>query len=122
MEISVLSMIASAVLVLVCLFLVISPFFRNELNLFQPVTDLSAHENKAALMTTLNEIEFEHKMHKISDEDYKHLKKQYEVLLTDLMRKEDQTVQEAVNQDVLKEVEAEIEHELRKRQEEQGRK
>jgi hypothetical protein len=122
MEISVLSMIASAVLVLVCLFLVISPFFRNELNLFQHVTDLSAHENKAALMTTLNEIEFEHKMHKISDEDYKTLKRQYEVLLSDLMRKEDLSVQKDVNQDVLKEVEAEIENEIRRRQEEQGRK
>jgi hypothetical protein len=120
MEISVLSMIASAVLVLVCLFLIISPFFKNEMNLFHPVADLSAYENKTALMTTLNEIEFEHKMHKISDEDYKKLKKQYEILLSDILKEEEQLVQKEVNHDVLKEVEAEIELELRKRKEEQG--
>jgi hypothetical protein len=122
MEISVLSMIASAVLVLVCMYLVISPFFKNELNLFQPVIDLSAHDQKAALMTTLNEIEFEHKMHKVSDEDYQKLKKQYEVMLSDLLKDSQQTVQKEVDRDLLKEVEMEIESELRKRQEEQGRK
>jgi hemoglobin-like flavoprotein len=122
MEISVLSMIASAVLVLVCMYLVISPFFKNELNLFQPVIDLSAHDQKAALMTTLNEIEFEHKMHKVSDEDYQKLKKQYEVMLSDLLKDSQQTVQKEVDHDLLKEVEMEIESELRKRQEEQGRK
>jgi hemoglobin-like flavoprotein len=122
MEISVLSMIASAVLVLVCMYLIISPFFKNELNLFQPVIDLSAHDQKAALMTTLNEIEFEHKMHKVSDEDYQKLKKQYEVMLSDLLKDSQQTVQKEVDHDLLKEVEMEIESELRKRQEEQGRK
>jgi hypothetical protein len=122
MEISVLSMIASAVLVLVCLFLIISPFFKNELNLFQPALDLSAHDNKAALMTTLNEIEFEHKMQKISDEDYLKLKKQYEVLISDLLKQEDQMVKKEIDQNVLKEVEAEIESELRRRKVEQGRK
>lgn len=122
MEISVLSMIASAVLVLVCMYLIISPFFKNELNLFQPVIDLSAHDQKAALMTTLNEIEFEHKMQKVSDEDYKKLKKQYEVMLSDLLKDNQQMVQKDVDHDLLKEVEAEIESELRKRQEEQGRK
>jgi hemoglobin-like flavoprotein len=122
MEISVLSMIASAVLVLVCMYLIISPFFKNELNLFQPVIDLSAHDQKAALMTTLNEIEFEHKMQKVSDEDYQKLKKQYEVMLSDLLKDSQQTVQKEVDHDLLKEVEMEIESELRKRQEEQGRK
>lgn len=122
MEISVLSMIASAVLVLVCLFLVISPFFRNEMNLFHPAVDLSVYDHKAALMTTLNEIEFEHKMQKISDEDYKSLKKQYEVMIADLLKQGDQLVQQEIIHDVLKEVEAEIENELRRRQEEQGRK
>jgi hypothetical protein len=122
MEISVLSMIASAVLVLVCMYLIISPFFKNELNLFQPVIDLRAHDHKAALMTTLNEIEFEHKMHKISDEDYKKLKKQYEVLLSDLIKDNQQLDQKEVDHDLLKEVEEEIEIELRRRKEEQGRK
>jgi hypothetical protein len=122
MEISVLSMIASAVLVLVCMYLIISPFFKNELNLFQPVIDLTAHDHKAALMTTLNEIEFEHKMHKISDEDYKKLKKQYEVLLADLIKDNQQMDQKEVDHDLLKAVEEEIENELRRRKEDQGRK
>jgi hypothetical protein len=122
MEISVLSMIASAVLVLVCMYLIISPFFKNELNLFRPVIDLSEHDHKAALMTTLNEIEFEHKMKKISDEDYKNLKKQYEIMLSDHLKQGNQIVQKEIDHDLLKEVEAEIESELRKRQEEQGRK
>lgn len=122
MEITVLSMISSAVLVLVCLFLIISPFFKSELNLFQTVLDLSAYENKAALMSTLNEIEFEHKMHKISDEDYKKLKKQYELLISNLLKQEGKMEPEKVDKVVLKEIEAEIEIELRKRQEEQGRK
>lgn len=122
MEITLLSMIASAVLVLLCLFLIISPFFKNELNLFQPVMDLSAHENKTALMSTLNEIEFEHKMQKISDEDYKKLKKQYELLISDLLKREGKMESKKVDNDVLKEIEAEIEIELRKRQGEQGRK
>jgi hypothetical protein len=122
MEISVLSMIASAVLVLVCLYLVIAPFFKNESTEYQASIDISAHENKAALMTTLNEIEFEYKMSKISDEDYKKLKKQYELLIADLLKQEDKMVEQEMDQDVLKEVEAEIEMELLKRKEEQGRK
>lgn len=121
MEISVLSIIASAVLVLVCIFLIISPFFKNEMNLFSPVIDLSAHDHKTALMTTLNEIEFEHKMNKISDEDYKKLKKQYEIMISDLLKNEEEQVQK-IDHVLLKEVEAEIEIELRKRQEEKGRK
>jgi predicted Co/Zn/Cd cation transporter (cation efflux family) len=122
MEISVLSMISSAVLVLVCMYLIISPFFKNELNLFEPVIDLTTHDHKAALMTTLNEIEFEHKMHKVSDEDYKKLKKQYEVLLSDLIKDNQQMDQKEVDHDLLKEIEEEIENELRRRKEEQGRK
>lgn len=120
MEISVLSMISSALLVLVCIYLIISPFFKNEMNLFHPaVADLSVHENKAALMTTLNEIEFEHKMHKISDEDYKFLKKQYEVMISDLLKQEEELDQKEIDHDLLKEIEEEIENELKKRQEEQ---
>ncbi|MHC0035960.1 hypothetical protein [Pseudoneobacillus sp. C159] len=122
MEISVLSMITSAVLVLVCMFLVISPFFRNEMNLFHTAPDLKAHENKAALMTTLNEIEFEHKMQKISDEDYKKLKRQYEILISDLMKQDEQLDKNNINHSALKEVEAEIEEELKRRQLEQRRK
>lgn len=119
MEISVISMIASAVLVLVCLYLIISPYFKNNIEILNPALDVSTYENKRALMTTLNEIEFEHKMNKISDEDYKRLRKQYEIMIADLLKQEEQSLPIEMDQDVLKEVEAEIESELQRRNEEQ---
>lgn len=120
MDLSLFSMLVSAVLILTCLFLIINPFFKNEKRDIDPELDLSIHENKMSLMTTLNEIEFEHKMNKISDEDYSKLKKQYESLIADLLKNEIHATKQEINLDVMNQVEAEIEKELQKRRESKG--
>lgn len=64
---------------------------------------------KESLLTTLNEIEFEYKMDKISPADYSSLKKQYEQQITNIMKEEEQSVIKTVDKDVMLEVEQEIE-------------
>lgn len=68
---------------------------------------------KEALLTTLNEIEFEYRMDKISHADYKNLKKQYEKEVASIMKEEEQVVVTTVDQDLMAEVEKEIEAQMK---------
>jgi hypothetical protein len=108
-DISIISMIFTAVLALGCLFLIISPLFKWEayLGLSTAVQDLS--HTKEALLTTLNEIEFEYKMDKISHMDYKNLKKQYESQIASIMKEEEYVNDSKIDKDLMAEVEREIE-------------
>jgi hypothetical protein len=68
---------------------------------------------KEALLTTLNEIEFEYRMDKISHADYKNLKKQYETEVASIMKDEEQMIQSNVEKDLMDEVEKEIEAQMK---------
>ncbi|MDR6998701.1 hypothetical protein [Neobacillus niacini] len=107
-DISIISIIFTAALILICLFLSISPLFKWDSN-------LPGSENpvligtKEALLTTLNELEFEYKMDKISQNDYQHLKKQYESQIAMIMKEEEYVEERMMDQAVMAEVEREIE-------------
>jgi hypothetical protein len=111
-DITVISMIFTTILALACLFLILSPLFKWDtyLQVSSKGKDISA--TKEALLTTLNEIEFEYKMDKISQADYKHLKKQYELEVASIM-KEEEIMQTNVDKDLMDEVKKEIEAQMK---------
>lgn len=111
-DITVISMIFTTLLALACLFLILSPLFKWDayLQVGSKGEDISA--TKEALLTTLNEIEFEYKMDKISHADYKNLKKQYETEVASIMKEEELQIQTFVDKDLMDEVEKEIEAQM----------
>jgi len=111
-EISIISIIFTAALALICLMIVIIPFFKWDTYLQNSVKNQDLATTKEALLITLNEIEFEYKMDKISTADYTHLKKQYENEVASIM-KEEQMMETTVDQDLMAEVEKEIEAQMK---------
>jgi hypothetical protein len=107
-EISIISMILTAILALICLFLVAAPYFTWG-GLFNDEAEGEIPVNsKEVLLTTLNELEFEHKMDKLSDTDYYQLKKQYEIQVTKIMKDEERSSNAKIDDDLMAEVEREI--------------
>lgn len=118
-DISIISMFFTAVLTLGCLFLAISPLFKwdSYLKLSTNVEDLA--QTKETLLSTLNEIEFEYKMDKISQVDYKNLKRQYEQQIAVLM-KEEEHIKQPIDKDLMAEVEREIAAAIKSHQDKKG--
>lgn len=107
-EISVFSMLLTAILALGCLFLILAPLFKwNSYLTIKPHSSFSPSE-KAVLLTTLNEIEFEHKMGKLSEKDYLELKKQYESKVATVMKLEAELEEAPADPELLEDVEREI--------------
>lgn len=111
-DISIISMIFSAALALICLFLILSPLFKWDTYLHHGSKNQDLASTKEALLTTLNEIEFEYKMDKISPADYKNLKRQYEIEIASIM-KEEEIISGTTDQDLMAEVEKEIEEQMK---------
>lgn len=83
------SIIASIMLVLGCLYLILSPFTQKSSSVVKDeVKTTDDHVNKQELYATLNEIEMDYKMNKLSEEDYQKMKKSYELLVAEILRKE----------------------------------
>lgn len=121
-DISIISVIFTAILILACLFLAISPLFKwdSYLKLSANVENLA--QTKETLLSTLNEIEFEYKMDKISNVDYKNLKRQYEEQIAVLMKEEEQIKKQPVDKDLMDEVEREIEAAMKSHGQKKGEK
>lgn len=112
-DITVISMIFTTILALACLFLILSPLFKWDTYLQVSSKGQDIGASKEALLTTLNEIEFEYKMDKISNADYKILKKQYETEVAVIMKEEEQLMETNVDKDLMDEVEKEIEAQMK---------
>jgi hypothetical protein len=112
-DITVMSMIFTTLLALACLFLLLSPLFKWDAYLQVGSKSEDIGVTKEALLTTLNEIEFEYKMDKISHADYKNLKRQYENEVASIMKEEEQQMQTSVDKDLMDEVEKEIEAQMK---------
>ncbi|MFB3165982.1 hypothetical protein P5G62_002365 [Neobacillus sp. 179-C4.2 HS] len=120
-EISIVSMIFTAALVLICLFLVLAPFFSLDSYLSFANKGQDSATNKEVLLSTLNELEFEYKMDKISHADYKNLKKQYEAQVVSIMKdEEEQMTSQTVDKDLMAEIEREIEASMKSYQNKKG--
>ncbi|MGG3560984.1 hypothetical protein ABES03_05130 [Neobacillus rhizosphaerae] len=111
-DISIISMVFTAAMALTCLFLILSPLFKWDTYLNANVNTQDLASTKEALLTTLNEIEFEYKMDKISHADYKVLKKQYETEVASIMKEEEQMIDKNIDEDLMAEVEKEIEAQM----------
>ncbi|CAM3803308.1 hypothetical protein [Mesobacillus zeae] len=120
-EISVISMILTAALALSCLFLILAPLFKKGVS---PEKDTGRSEgsatNKEILLTTLNELEFEYKMDKLSEKDYQIVKKQYEIQVAKIMKEEERPAVKNIDKDLLEEVEREIEEAAKKYRNKKG--
>lgn len=120
-EISIIPMIFTAALVLICLFLVLAPFFSWDSYLSFANKGQDSATNKEMLLSTLNELEFEYKMDKISHADYKSLKKQYEAQVFSIMKdEEEQMTSQTVDKDLMAEIESEIEASMKSYQNKKG--
>lgn len=108
-DISIISMVFTAVLVLGCLFLILSPLFKWDAYLQFGIKSADSASMKEALFTTLNEIEFEYKMDKISENDYKILKGQYESQIAAIMKADEQAAEQQVDKGLMAEIDHEIE-------------
>ncbi|MEH7305612.1 hypothetical protein [Neobacillus drentensis] len=112
-DITIISMIFTTILALACLFLILSPLFKWDTYLQVSSKNKDIHATKEALLTTLNEIEFEYKMDKISHADYKQLKKQYETEVASIMKEEEEIMHTNVDKELMDEVEKEIEAQMK---------
>jgi hypothetical protein len=112
-DITVISMIFTTILALACLFLILSPLFKWDTYIQVSSKEKDIGATKEALFTTLNEIEFEYKMDKISHADYKQLKKQYESEVASIMKEEEEVMETNVDKDLMDEVEKEIEAQMK---------
>jgi hypothetical protein len=120
-EISIISMIFTAALVLICLFLVLAPFFSWNSYLSFVNKGKDSATNKEVLLSTLNELEFEYRMDKISHSDYKNLKKQYEAQVVSIMKEEEEQLNnQKVDKDLMAEIESEIEATMKSYKQEKG--
>lgn len=107
-DVSVISMLFTALFTLGCLFLVLAPLFGwNSYFTVKTSTSFSPNE-KEVLLTTLNEIEFEYNMDKLSEKDYVELKKQYELQVAAVMKNEAKIKETPFDQKLLDDVEKEI--------------
>lgn len=107
-DISIISLAVTAVLVLGCLYLALSPLFRKETYTKVMTQDQDNAQMKKTLFSTLNEIEFEYKMDKLSTADYQALKQQYESQIAAIMKEEEQLPDKKIDSDLMAEVENEI--------------
>jgi hypothetical protein len=75
-------------------YLVILPLVRREYTAgskTSPISDeKSLERTKEAVFTTINEIEFDYKMKKLSDDDYQNLKQQYKQKALEILHEEDE--------------------------------
>lgn len=113
MDITVFGLIATAILTLGCLLLIMFPIFKNDVKFHDSRGTKELLSHKEALMIGINEIEFEHWMDKISNDDFINLKKQYEKELVKIMKEEekvesDQNIDEALLAEVEREIEKAI--------------
>lgn len=116
-DISIISMILTAALVLGCLFLILAPLFKWDVYLQPQASESNVANEKEVLFTTLNEIEFEYKMHKLSESDYKKLKKQYETQIAKIMKEDEGKLTKSVDSSIMAEVEREIQTAMKRNKE-----
>ena len=116
----VIGIILTVVLVATSLFLAVSPLFSGKVPFTSGVKKekLNKEALKEVVFTTLNELELEYQMGKVTKEDYENLKKKHEKQAAELMgiRETSQNI-EVIDDEMMRQVEQEIQEELAKRKE-----
>lgn len=87
-----LTFILGLLIVLVALYLIASPFLADNEPLPTAVvadSDNALEKQKESVFTTLNELEFDYRMKKITEEDYQSLKNQYKSRAVEVLKSEE---------------------------------
>jgi hypothetical protein len=111
------SIIASMMLVIGCLYFILMPFTAKKTMAVDNATIFVEDKiKKEELYATLNEIEMDYKMNKLSEEDYKNMKTAYEYQVAEIIKKEGSKGKEKgislETVDYIQKIEDEIEAEL----------
>ncbi|GAX91376.1 hypothetical protein [Effusibacillus lacus] len=89
----VLSIITVILMLAVALFLTMRPFLQPAAPIAPKVDSAANAElDKETVLSTLNEIEFEYKMNKLSEQDYKLLTDRYKALAVQVMQQTDSAI------------------------------
>ncbi|MDX8364134.1 hypothetical protein [Cytobacillus sp. IB215665] len=110
------SIITATLLVGVCSYLVISPLLsKKNVTFHESMIDEVDTIKKEEIFATLNELEMDYNMQKLSTEDYEKLKSNYEKMLLPIMAEE--TIVDDVNvahtiKNIPKQVKKDIENEI----------
>ncbi|WP_139192801.1 hypothetical protein [Anaerobacillus arseniciselenatis] len=108
--------IVSFLILAFCLYLVITPLLRPKqaTRSMESMEDEFDHISIESVYATLNELEMDYNMQKLSDEDYQRLKKDYEELAAEIIAKEKKKEKKADKNEesLVKDIESEIEEEL----------
>jgi hypothetical protein len=119
----VMAIVLSLLIVAFSLYLVVTPLLRkNDIPLPVTIKDDTEEISIQNIYATLNELEMDYHMKKLSDEDYEKLKAQYERYAAELLEKEKKKESKVANDSAVKDIEAEIEEELAKLRKERGEK
>jgi cytochrome c-type biogenesis protein CcmI len=117
------AVILSVIIVAFSLYLVISPLLRkNNTKLSVEIKDDTDEISLQSLYATLNELEMDYNMQKLSEEDYQKLKAQYERHASELLENQKKKESKTGNGSFVKDIEVEIEEELAKLRKERGEK
>ncbi len=119
------AIVLSLLILAFCLYLVVSPLLRNkDRQLHVELKDDTDEISLKSIYATLNELEMDYHMQKLSEADYQKLKDQYEHHAAQLLEKQKQkkTKTNSINDSLVKDIEAEIEEELTRLRKERGEK
>ncbi len=111
------SIIASIMLVIGCLYFIWMPFTAKKASsAYNTAVFVDDKIKKEELYATLNEIEMDYKMNKLSLDDYQSMKKAYELEVATIIKNENdfgrKSIKHKENPDIIKKIEDEIDAEL----------
>lgn len=115
-------LIASSVIILACLYFIVSPFFTEKGESQVLLANGEEGLSLEAVYGAVNELEMDYLMKKVKEQDYIKLKEQYQILAAGLMqqdeipKKKQNSAQKKANQ-----VELELLDELQKLRKQRGR-
>lgn len=112
------SIIASIMLVIGCLYFIWMPFTAKKASsVYKATVFVDDKIKKEELYATLNEIEMDYKMNKLSFDDYQNMKKAYELEVATIIKNENELGRKSIKHkestaDTIKKIEDEIDAEL----------
>jgi hypothetical protein len=91
---------------LLCVLLIVAPFFERKRAAVNPPSKLESLEiERKRIVRLIRELDFDHRTRKISDDDYKHLRAELAQRGTDTLREIDAHIQSAATRNVDDEIE-----------------
>ena len=113
-------LIAGSLVILTCVYFIISPFFTASEEADTKVEGADEELTLDQVYGEVNELEMDYLMKKITTEDFEKLKEQYQLLAAAMLKEEKDKKKTAGSKKLADEAEAEILNELRKLRQQKG--